>query len=500
VKSVAQIHPPGHYIWGIYTVAVFGGVILTPLVLSQYGYSPLKVLLATILLGMCLFPTAHYFADRAAGLPAFPVLCLAYAFQFAIPIFTREPVIQMAYGRINYLNDDSIITALILSVLGVGALLLGYYRLRSTALVKTIPAIGLHLNEKKAALYCVVIGVLAPLLPNIADYLPQSPNIPLMAVVKVLQSQALVAIAIMGSLIYSGKGKPWYKILLYWMIGLTVMQGLSTGMIEQVLAPIAALLIIKWQVTKRFPFPGIIFVVLMIFFLSPVKESFRLATWYEDTRVVESPFDKARLWLTKASQYWAGTLSSEDSLSQSTEQATSRMDLIHQFALVCSLTPSEVPYQYGATYSYFLVTLIPRAIWPGKPEAGASNKFFGVSYGLTTEEGAARTTFGVNLVAESYINFGWAGVLSIMAIQGAFLCLLQRVFGEDNSGAGGQAVYVSFFVFFLNGIGSSADMLFGNILQSALLSCALLWWMREKSSTRRSQETNIDKQRSMARL
>src|SRR6185369_2811476 len=102
-------------------------------------------------------------------------------------------------------------------------------------------------------------------------------------------------------------------------------------------------------------------------------------------------------------------------------------------ALVCSLTPSDVPYQYGATYTYFLVAFIPRAIWPDKPEAGTSNKFFGVNYGLTTVEGAKRTVFGVNLVAESYINFGWVGVLAIMALQGGILCLLQRIFGIDKS-------------------------------------------------------------------
>jgi hypothetical protein len=388
----------------------------------------------------------------------------------------------MAYGRMYYLDDENIITALLLSVLGVGALLLGYYRLQSAALLKKIPAIGLHLDETKAIIYCIAIGFLAPLLPNVADYLPHSRNLPLMAVVKVLQSQALVAIAILGSLVYSGKGRVWYKIVLYWIIGLTVVQGLATGMVEQALAPIAALLIIKWQVTKRLPFLSAILIVALIFFLSPVKESFRLATWHDDTRVVDSTVGKASLWIRQASQHWMRTLDSDTTLAETTEQATSRMDLIHQFALVCSLTPSEIPYQYGATYSYFLVTLIPRVIWPSKPEAGASNKFFGVSYGLTTEEGAVRTTFGVNLVAESYINFGWVGVLSIMALQGVFLCLLQRVFGDDDSGAGGQAVYVSFFVFFLNGIGSSADMLFGNILQSALLSCALLWWMREKPS------------------
>jgi hypothetical protein len=243
--------------------------------------------------------------------------------------------------------------------------------------------------------------------------------------------------------------------------------------------------------TKRLPFPSIITAVLILLFLSPVKHEYRSVTWSEDSPVGDSHVDKAWLWLSQASGYWMNTFAGEQSLTESTEQVTSRTDLVHQFALVRSLTPSEIPYQNGATYTYFLITIIPRAIWPEKPEAGSANKFFGVNYGLTTERGAERSTFGVSLLAEGYINFGWVGVILIMVFQGAFLTLLQRLFGERRSGEGGQAVYVSFLVFFLNGVGSSADMLFGNVIQSVLLSCALLWWMRVKPSTLGSRETPL---------
>ena len=37
-----------------------------------------------------------------------------------------------------------------------------------------------------------------------------------------------------------------------------------------------------------------------------------------------------------------------------------------------------------------------------------------------------------------------------------------------------------FFVFFLNGIGSSAEILFGNILQNLLFGYLLLLWARQK--------------------
>ena len=67
-----------------------------------------------------------------------------------------------------------------------------------------------------------------------------------------------------------------------------------------------------------------------------------------------------------------------------------------------------------------------------------------------------------------------------MAVQGAFICLLQAVFGDARSGLGGQAVFVAFFVYFLNGIGSSAEIIFGNLFQNMLVSVILLWLVRKK--------------------
>jgi hypothetical protein len=466
--------------------------LLTPVILSQYGYSSLKIFLATALLGLCLYPTARYSANLENGLPAFPVLCLAYALLLAVPIFTREPIILLASSRTAELGDNDVIAALLLAILGVCSLLIGYYGFQSTKLLKVLPAINLNLDEKKANIYCIVVGALAPILSRIEEILPDSLVVQLSALIRVAQNQALVAIGILMYLIYSGKRRAWRKVLLYWIIGSTAVQGLSSGMIELAIVPIAALFVIQWQLTKRLPLLSIIVAVVIILFLSPVKHEYRMLTWSEDQPAAYSQVDKAWLWISQASEYWMNTFNGQQSLTESTDQVASRTDLIHQFALVHSLTPSEIPYQNGATYTYFLVTLIPRAIWPEKPEAGSANKFFGVNYGLTTEEGAKRSTFGVSLPAEGYINFGWAGVILIMAFQGAFLTLLQRLFGEQESGEGGQAVYVSFLVYFLNGIGSSADMLLGNVIQGALLSCALLWWMRAKPSASRSEAASLE--------
>jgi len=231
-----------------------------------------------------------------------------------------------------------------------------------------------------------------------------------------------------------------------------------------------------------------IFIAVIILFLSPVKGTFREAVWSDSasvTQVSDSRLDRASLWVEQAAQYWFGTLNGERDVTDATSSAISRTDLIHQFAHIYSLTPEIVPFQYGDTYSYFAVAFIPRVIWPDKPMAGGANDFFAVAYGITSEEGVKRVTFGVSLLGEGYINFGAPGVVFIMALQGVILILLQHVFGGERSGAGGQAVFLAFFIFFLNGVGTSAEIFFGNIVQNLLCSCALLWWVREKPAVRR---------------
>jgi hypothetical protein len=76
-----------------------------------------------------------------------------------------------------------------------------------------------------------------------------------------------------------------------------------------------------------------------------------------------------------------------------------------------------------------------------------------------------------------------------MAVQGAALSLLEHIFGSYKSGAGGQAVFLAFYVFLFNGVGSSAEILFGNIFQNLTLSCILLWWARANPSAVRSAVT-----------
>ena len=460
------------------------GLLLVPVILSENGYSWLETFLGLLLLVICVYPLVCYMARREVGLPTMAIFCGAYAFQFSFPIFTRDATIELVYDGVKYLDDSEVTAALLLAIIGICALQAGYYWFQRADFRNAVPIARLPLSKPKAVLYCVLVAIFVPLLFTFKGIIPEEYQLPLSSILRLLQNQVLVAIGVLGWIVYSRQDAKFYTVWLYALVLLAATRGISTGMLEEALVPIVVLFIVRWLYTGKIPIGSIVATIALVVFLSPVKADYRKRVWYGDAAETEqSAVSKAFLWIEQATEYWKDTLAGSRDFTEATQSATGRADFIHQVAHIYSLTPSVIPYQYGSTYSYFAVALIPRVIWPDKPEAGSANGFFALTYGITDEEGAKRTTFGVSLLGEAYINFGWFGVVFVMLFQGLILSLLQHSFGESRSGPGGQAVFLAFFVFFLNGIGSSAEILFGNILQNLLCGYFLLLWAREKSLT-----------------
>ena len=228
--------------------------------------------------------------------------------------------------------------------------------------------------------------------------------------------------------------------------------------------------------------------VIVFLFLAPVKKNIR--TNQVDTGITPqevSATDRAGDWITRSLSYWGEAISGQRSLAESTSEAASRTDLIHTFAYIYSLTPAVVPYQYGSTYEYLAIAWIPRVVWPEKPQANAANNFFAVAYEVSTEEGVKTSSFGATLMGEGFMNFGVSGVVMIMVALGLVTSLLEDVFAGEDSGPGGRAIFLAIFVYFLNGIGSSAELVFGGLLQNLVANCLLLWWVRAPSTERNTQ-------------
>ncbi len=482
----------------LFLILSLGGLIVTPLVLSDFGFSWLLVFLAVLLLEICLYPSVAYLAQSDSSLPTMPVFSLAYALQFAFPIFSQEHTFLLLGGEVRYLLEKDVAIALLLAIGGISTLQIGYYWFQKSSYRRVLPVAHLPLKKSKAVAYCIMVGILLPILFTFQGIIPEEFQQPLSSILRVLQNQILVVIAILGWLFYGRKESKFYGVWMYALVLIAAMRGISGGSIEEAVVPIGILFVVKWLHTGRVPVAPIVATALLVVFLSPVKADYRQRAWLgEDPELAEqSSLTRGKVWLEQAAEYWQETLSGGREISEATSTATGRADFIHQVAYIYSMTPSVIPYQYGKTYSFFLVSFIPRIIWPDKPTAGSANGYYAVTYGVTSEEGAKTTTFGVSILGEAFMNFGWAGVILIMLVQGIFIGAMQHSFGGKISGPGGQAVFLCFFVYFLNGIGSSAEIMFGGILQNLLLGYVLLLWAREKplqfsnSTSRRVVEQN----------
>lgn len=461
-----------------------------PIVLSNYDYSATQLVLAMILLDICLFPTLRYMLG-GSGLPILPVLCLAFAAQYALPIFFQEQGVILTDG-FHYLDEGPVVAALILSIVGVCTLQIAYYSLNYRKAVKLLPHVSLPLNRRRSEIFCVAVFLLSLLLSRLQLLLSDQTLLQFSAIIGLLQNQLLVAIGILGWLVFSGMGNRIHKVLLYTIVGVAALKGFTTTMMEAMMTPLAVLFISKWFHTRRIPVSMLITIGVLFLFLSPVKKNIRTAALETGTVAAEiNTRDRATDWVNQSISYWSESFSGRRDLAESTSDASSRTDLIHTFAQIYSLTPGVVPYQYGDTYSYLAITWIPRVIWPEKPIANAANNFFAVAYNISTEESIKTSSFGATLMGEGYMNFGVAGVVIIMAFLGLVTSLLEDVFAGAQSGAGGQAIFLATFVYFLNGIGSSAEMLFGALIQNLVASCLLLWWVRTRPSRQRRSRFHL---------
>lgn len=442
---------------------------------ALWGTGFLASFLGLTLFCICAYPAVRYVKRREGGVPAVPILCGAYAIQFALPVFLGDRTLWLIGGwkEVSY---ESLVMALVVANAAIAAFLAISYSGVARRMVAALPALDLHLNRTRALAYCLITSFLGLFASQVFALLSLDAQTQYGAIAKLLQNQVLVAIGILAWLTY-GNRAAWLRVLYYTVVAGAAIAGAATGFLEAAVAPVGIMFACQWLYRRRINVTLAVALVGAVLLLNPVKGEFREAVWYSEAPGAEvSKVAKAMLWIETGIGYWSDVLGGSVRGNEAVAQLLSRTSMIDILALVYETTPESVPYLTGETYSYFAYSLVPRAFWPEKPVASA-NKTLAVEYGLTTSEGAERSTFGVSLIGEGYANFGWAGSVLVMALLAIVLLALQRVFTTPRSGPGGYALFLSFFIFFLNGLGSSLEILFGNLLQNVVVSYLLIYWV-----------------------
>ena len=172
---------------------------------------------------------------------------------------------------------------------------------------------------------------------------------------------------------------------------------------------------------------------------------------------------------------WESVLADSDpeALRRQLYGSMSRFSLLQQTANVMDMTPSIVPYQGWNMYAYMAYTFIPRAIWKEKPTVNDANRFYQVTYGMTSERNLDSVSIAVGMLAEGYISFGWIGAIAVMVFVGMVLDCISALMLTRDAGALMKGVGMALLPGFV-AMESQMAQYFGGIVQTALLTIAII--------------------------
>jgi hypothetical protein len=275
----------------------------------------------------------------------------------------------------------------------------------------------------------------------------------------------LVAFLILWDAALRGNATATDRALVVVFLAASIVGGLASGWLGSCVGTFVLAGIAFVRVRRRLPAMPLVGIVLAMLFLQGGKSAFRERYWYgtDDAGVME----KAQFWIERSVERltaFTGQPAGEAFQSSFAEPLLTRSSLVTEAATVYENTPSVVPYQYGATYKYLLITLIPRFLWPSKPSVNDSNRFYQLSYGVTQQQDLDHVAIGAGLIPEAYMNFGWAGIPIVMCLSGVVLGIFERLFLGQRAGAFASAVGLA-YVLQLLALNGQAAAYFGGMIQ-----------------------------------
>ncbi len=99
--------------------------------------------------------------------------------------------------------------------------------------------------------------------------------------------------------------------------------------------------------------------------------------------------------------------------------------IVGMTALFIQDVPDRSPFEYGGTFLVELIHIVPRIIWPEKPNMSAQLNVYSRRAGIVDLED--ETTSAVfDAVSEYYVNFGVIGVFVLSVLHGYYLRTLHR--------------------------------------------------------------------------
>ncbi len=428
-----------------------------------------------IALALLMIPWVSYLGWRRRlndELPVFAMISFMYWLYYVMALFWGDLIIHVARTPLGHpASSDALTLAMSMCLLGICCLWLGVkVRLAHLIAPRKLVEVSVDLRRRNYLRGVLIVSVVLSLIEPSAYLLGEGGR----QIVSIsLSFIPLLAFTILLRLYLKGEASQMDKILILGFLVTRLVGGLSSGW----LGAAASIMIIcaATYLAERRRVPGTAVIAVMVFtlFFQVGKNEFRHVYWTQKTEA--SQLDRVSFWVDTSLEKWSTALSdpSGDDVKRLVNQSISRVSLLTQSAHVLEQTPNVVPYQYGKMYSYLLVTLIPRFVWPAKPSVNEANQFYQIAYGVTAEQDINKVAIGVGVLTEAFISFGWLGVIGMMFLMGIFFDLYQRTLLQKTSGLFMSSLGIALLPQML-GIESQMAAYLGGIVQQVLFSLFIL--------------------------
>ena len=363
-------------------------------------------------------------------IPLFVFITGMFWLSYAVPLFLSSRYIALIDGK-HHLSEDSLRNSLYLAVFGVFALL-GGMRVAGWSQWEPGTSFDVSSNPSRWSYLRLVLvcGVLLRFFLPIYAWGPEGRQI----ITNLETILPAVTFAILFRYWLRGKCSGLDRFLVLAYIATALLLGISSGWLGSIVGLGLICAAIYACERRKLPFTAALVILPVILFLQPAKGEFRNRFWLSESST--GYLGRTTFWVNHSLRMWSTAFADPngEAARDLADNTLSRVSLLQQTANVMERTPAIVPYQYGRLYSYVAVTLIPRFAWPGKPSMNDANRWYQVSYRLTSPNDLELVSIAVGTLCESYINFGWFGPLLVMFPLGVFVELFKRVFLRHNSG------------------------------------------------------------------
>ncbi len=453
--------------------AVIAGVVMLGVHVGVEEPLPWWIRLIGATPGLLAIAAIYLYVRRGdfATLPFLPFALLQIYFYWGFPTLTFSRVRQMP------VSDDAVASGLT-AILVMLVVMLAVYPLGKFlgALVRpglervtpsTIgPAIGLMVIPWSILVVMVHAGL--------DDWVPESLRYP---VAIVGSPYPLLTLLIFRA---EQRGRPVDRLYYLGLIAALAAGGLFRGMLDYVARPFLAAGALYLVVRRRLPLRLVLVLGVLLVILQPAKLAYRRAAWDESRRTQQGLEGAASKWGQALSDSWT-----QDQSQDNLELMATRLNELEIIAVTFDLCPNVIPFDRGQKWGYIPASLVPRFLWPGKPNfTDEFNDRFSVIFGFQSKMHVRESTAAFPLLSDGWWNYGWWGVVAVGVMLGVLLGLLQNAFSSSSWSV------TSVALFFFTDLRPTEPVIsqLGGLPQTLVAAIALSWlvWLVSLGFQRRA--------------